>query len=220
MVQTIQKPPPRIADASDILPIVLNLSPLIELTEEQFAEFCSLNRDLHIERTATGELEIMASAFSETGNRHSKIAYQLEGWTRRDGSGMAFAPPAGFTLPNGAIREPDASWISRSRLEALTPEQRSGFFHICPDFVIELRSDTDRLSVLRAKMQEYMDNGARLGWLIDPQDQIVYIYRPEAEVETLENPQNVSADPILTGFTLDLTEVWDPWHRLSPETQE
>ena len=219
MIQTIQKPPPRAADANDILPIVLKLSPLIELTDRQFAEFCSLNRDLHIERTATGELEIMAPAFSETGNRHSKIAYQLEGWTRRDGSGMAFAPPAGFTLPNDAIREPDASWISQSRLEALTPEQRSGFFHICPDFVVELRSDTDRLSALQAKMQEYMDNGARLGWLIDPRNKRVYAYRPEAEVEVMENHESVSADPALPGFVLDLTEVWNPWHRLSPENQ-
>ena len=220
MVQTAQKPQTRTADPTEVLPIVLRLSPLIELTEEQFAEFCSLNRDLHIERTATGELEIMAPAFSETGNRHSKIAYQLEGWTRRDGSGLAFAPPAGFTLPNGAIREPDASWISRSRLEALTPEQRSGFYNICPDFVIELRSDTDRLSVLQAKMQEYMDNGARLGLLIDPLDKRVYIYRPDREVETLENPETVSADPILPGFTLDLREVWDPWHWLPADTQE
>ncbi len=222
MVQTIQRPPPRAADAGDILPlpIVLKLSPVIELTDRQFAEFCSLNRDLRIERTSTGELEIMAPAFSETGNRQSKITTQLEIWTSRNDSGMAFAPPAGFTLPNGAIREPDASWISLSRLQALTPEQRSGFFHICPDFVIELRSDTDRLSVLQAKMQEYMDNGARLGLLIDPQNRRVYIYRPEAEVEVMEDPESLSADPILPDFVLDLTEVWDPWRRLSPENQE
>ena len=216
MVTAAQKSPPKIAEATEVLPIVLTLRPLIEMNDRQFAEFCSLNRDLHIERTATGELEIMAPAFSETGNRQSKITTQLEVWTSRDGSGMAFAPPAGFTLPNGAIREPDASWISRSRLQALTPEQRSGFFHICPDFVTELRSDTDRLSVLQAKMQEYIDNGARLGWLIDPQDRTVYAYRPDQDVETLKNPEIVSADPILPGFTLDLTEVWDPWHTLTP----
>lgn len=209
MVQTAQKPQTHTADPTEVLPIVLKLHPLIELTEEQFAEFCSLNRDLRIERTATGELEIMAPAFSETGNRHSKIVYQLEGWTRRDGSGLAFAPPAGFTLPKGAIREPDASWISRSRLEALTSEQRSGFYNICPDFVLELRSDTDRLSVLQAKMQEYMDNGARLGLLIDPLDRRVYIYRPDREVETLDNPESVSADPVLPAFTLDLKEIWE-----------
>ncbi len=220
MVQTIQRPPPRTADTIDILPIVLKLSPLIELTEEQFAEFCSLNRDLRIERAATGELEIMAPAFSEISRRNSEICRQLANWTRQDDTGLSYDSSAGFTLPNGAIRGPDASWISLSRLQSLTPEQRSGFYHICPDFVIELRSDTDCLSVLRAKMQEYMDNGAHLGWLIDPQNKRVYIYRPDQEVQTLQNPESLSADPILPGFVLDLAEVWDPWRRLSPENQE
>ena len=171
MIQTIQKPPPRIADANDILPIVLKLSPLIELTDRQFAEFCGLNRDLHIERTATGELEIMAPAFSETSRRNSEICRQLANWTRQDGTGWAYDSSGGFTLPNGAIREPDASWISRSRLEALTPEQRSGFYHICPDFLVELRSDTDRLSVLRAKMQEYMGQRRPSGLAHRPPEQ-------------------------------------------------
>ena len=220
MVQTIQKPPAKLADAGEILPIVLKLSPLIELTDRQFAEFCGLNRDLHIERTATGELEIMAPAFSETGRKEGEIFRQLANWARQDKTGWTFAPPAGFTLPNGAIREPAGSWISLSRLEALTPEQRSGFIPICPDFVVELRSDTDRLSVLQAKMQEYMNNGARLGWLIDPQNKRVHTYRPNQEVQTIQNPESLSADPILPGFTLDLAEVWDPWHRLSSETSE
>ena len=211
MVQTAQKPQTRTADPTEVLPIVLRLSPLIELTEEQFAEFCSLNRDLHIERTATGELQIMAPAFSETGRKEGEIFRQLIELDEagRNGRSLSLAPPAGFTLPNGAIREPDASWISRSRLEALTPEQRSGFYNICPDFVLELRSDTDRLSVLQAKMQEYMDNGARLGLLIDPLDRRVYIYRPDREVESLDNPETVSADPILPSFTLDLKEIWE-----------
>ena len=212
--------PSKTEEATHVLPIALKLSPLIQLTDRQFAEFCGLNRDLHIERTATGELEIMAPAFSETGNRHSKIIAQLEIWSSMDISGMVFAPPAGFTLPNGAIREPDASWISKSRLEALTPEQRSGFYNICPDFVVELRSDTDRLSALQAKMEEYMSNGALLGWLIDPPQTRVYIYRPNQRTKALDSPQSVSADPILPGFTLDLTEVWDPWRNLFSEKSE
>ncbi len=224
MVITAPKPSPQAADSvTDAIgtpPIVLKLSPVIELTDRQFAEFCSLNRDLRIERTSTGELEIMAPAFSETSNRNVKITTQLEIWAERDSTGLSYDSSAGFTLPNGAIRGPDASWISLSRLQALTPEQRSGFYHICPDFVIELRSDTDRLSVLHAKMREYMDNGARLGWLIDPQNKRVYIYRPDQHVETLQDIQSVSAEPVLPGFTLDLAEVWDPWHRLSPENQE
>ena len=220
MVLTVQKPPPKLAQASGILPVVLRMSPLIELTDRQFAELCGLNRDLHIERTATGELEIIAPAFSETSNRNIKIAAQLEIWAGHDKSGIAFDSSAGFTLPNGAVRGPDASWISKSRLEALTPEQRSGFYNICPDFVVELRSDTDRLSALQAKMEEYMDNGARLGWLIDPSQTRGYIYRPDQRTQTLDSPQNVSADPVLPGFTLDLTEVWDPWRNLFPEKSE
>ena len=209
MVQTAQKPPSAVSDATEVLPLVLRLSPLIELTDTQFAEFCSLNPELHMELTATGELEIMAPAFSETGGKNSEIAGQLWQWTRQDGSGRAFDSSAGFTLPNGAIREPDASWISRSRLEDLTPEQRGGFYNICPDFVVELRSDTDRLSVLQAKMQEYIASGAQLGWLIDPQTRSVHTYRPDSEVQTLQNPETISADPILPGFTLDLKEIWE-----------
>ncbi len=209
MLQTAYKPPPQATTANEIPPIVLKLSPLIELTEEQFAQFCGLNSELHIERTATGELEIMAPAIGFTGGKELEIARQLGNWTRQDGSGAAFGPSMGYTLPNGAIRSPDASWIPRSRREELTPEDHNRFIPICPDFVIELRSDTDRLNTLQAKMEEYIQNGARLGWLIDPRNRRVYIYRPEAEVEMLENPGSVSGAPILPGFTLELTEIWE-----------
>ncbi len=209
MVQTVQRPPSRVSDASEILPIVLKLSPLIELSEEQFADFCGLNPELHIERTANGELEIMAPAIGFTGGKELEIARQLGNWARQDGSGAAFGPSMGYTLPNGAVRSPDASWVPRSRRAELTPEDRNRFIPICPDFVVELRSDTDRLNTLRAKMEEYMENGARLGWLIDPRDRRVYIYRPGQDVEILENLDSVSADPVLPGFTLDLTEIWE-----------
>ena len=218
MVTAAPKPPTKIAEATQILPIVLKLRPLIQLTEEQFADFCELNSDLRIERTASGELEIMSPTKGYTGAKELKAASQLEIWARRHRSGMAFGPSAGFALPNGAIRGPGTSWISRTRLEDLTPEQRSGFLPLCPDFVVELRSDTDRLSILQAKMQEYIANGAQLGLLIDPQTRSVHTYRPNQEVEILQNPETVSADPLLPGFTLDLTEIWDPWHRL--RTQE
>ena len=220
MVQTIQKPPPRVSDASEILPIVLKLSPLIELTEEQFAQFCELNRDLRIERAATGELEIMSPTNWETGRKNSKLTTQLEIWSERDGAGIALDSSTGFTLPNSAKRSPDASWILKSRMAELTPERLKGLAHICPDFVVELRSDTDRLNTLRAKMEEYMENGARLGWLIDPHDRRVYTYRSGQDVEILESPDSVSADPVLPGFTLKLRQIWDPWHRLSTENDE
>ena len=133
-------------------------------------------------------------------------------WARADGRGVAFGSSAGFTLPNRALRSPDASWILKTRLAELTDEQKRGFSRICPDFVIELRSSSDRLSALRRKMEEYIENGVRLGWLIDPLDPLrrVYVYRPGAEVEILERPETLSGEPELPGFTLDLKPVWEP----------
>ena len=209
MVITAPKPQTQVSHTTEILPIVLKLSPLIELTERQFAEFCQLNPELHIERTATGELQIMVPAIGFTGGKELEIARQLGNWARQDGSGAAFGPSMGYTLPNGAVRAPDASWVLRSRRTELTPEDRNRFIHLCPDFVVELRSETDRLSVLQAKMQEYINNGARLSWLIDPQTRCVHIYRPDSEVHTLQNPETISADPILPNFTLDLKEIWE-----------
>ena len=220
MVQTVQRPPPRVSEASEILPIVLKLSPLIELTEEQFAQFCELNRDLRIERAANGELEIMSPTKGLADNQNIKITTQLEIWTERNRTGVAFGSSMGYTLPNGAMRSPDASWVPKLRLAALAPEDKNRFIPICPDFVVELRSDTDRLNTLQAKMEEYMENGTRLGWLIDPRDRRVYIYRTGTEIEILEDPDSVSADPVLPGFTLKLREIWDPWHWLSTENDE
>ena len=223
MVTTATKPQPTTpADIPDtgVPPLVLTLSPAIQMTEEQFAHFCELNPNLRIERTRNGELEIMAPVFSETGGKEGEIFGQLWDWSKKDGSGRAYGPSAGFTLPNGAIREPDASWISRTRLQALTPEQRSGFYNICPDFVIELRSDTDRLSVLQAKMEEYIANGAQLGLLIDPRNARVHTYRPGSEPEILERPDSLSCDPILPRFTLDLQPIWEQPDWLPPQDPE
>lgn len=198
----------RVGLSVDTLPIVLRLSPVIELTEEQFLAFCEINHEARIERTAEGELEIMPPAGMYSSNRNIKVSARLEAWTVQDGTGIAFDSSGGFTLPNGAVRGPDAAWITKTRLAELTTEDKRGFGHICPDFVIELRSSTDSLRVLQAKMDEYIENGARLGWLIDPSEKRVYIYRPNSEVEILENPDTVSADPELKGFTLSLEEVW------------
>ena len=204
MTQTLS----RVEQSVEIPPIVLRLSPVIELTEAQFLAFCELNDDIRIERTAGGELEIMPPAGLYSGAENSKINLNLGIWTERDGTGVAFDSSTGFTLPNGAIRAPDASWIPKSRLAELTAEDKSGFGHVCPDFFVELRSRSDRLSVLMAKMDEYMENGARLGWLIDPQNRRVYVYRPNSEVEILNDPETVSADPELAGFTLELADIW------------
>ena len=193
-------------------PIVLRLAPAVRITGEQLEEICALNRDIRIERNAEGDLELMPPTLPVTGNQDANITADLAHWARADGRGVAFSSSAGFTLPNRALRSPDASWILRSRLAELTDEQKRGFSRICPDFVIELRSSSDRLSVLRRKMEEYMENGARLGWLIDPLDPLcrVYVYRPDVPAEVLERPDTLSGEPELPGFTLDLKPVWEP----------
>ena len=200
--------PTRTATEEGILPVRLNFEPA--MTDEQFEQFCAINDDLRIELTAEGVIEIMPPANSDTGFKEADIITDLNVWTRADGTGHAFSSNAGFTLPNGAVRSPDASWLRKSRLTALTAEERRGFARICPDFVVELRSSTDRLSVLQAKMEEYMANGARLGWLLDPSTRQAHIYRPGVPPEIIDNPASLSADPELPGFTLDLTPIWEP----------
>jgi len=178
------------------------------LTKKQFARLCQENRDLRFELTAQQELVIMPPAGSETGWRNGILTSYLVTWARSDRTGLAFDSSAGFTLPNGAIRSPDAAWVRRERWTALSQDQRKEFAPLCPDFVVELRSPTDRLSDLQYKMQEYSDNGARLGWLIDPIDKRVYVYRPGQPVELLDNPATLSGDPALLGFVLSVHDLW------------
>ena len=201
----------RTTKAAESEPFVIKFKPLIHMDDERFSKFCALNDDLRIERTAKGEIILMPPAHSDTGNRNADITTDLGMWTRADDTGRFYDSSTGFKLPNGALRAPDAAWISNSRLEALTQEERSGFYSICPDFVIELRSSSDSLSMLQDKMQEYMDNGARLGWLIDPMSspERVHIYRPQAEPRILDEPNEISGEPELPGFTLNLRRIWD-----------
>jgi Uma2 family endonuclease len=178
------------------------------MTEEQFYEFCLANRDLRIERTASGEVIVMPPAFSDTGNRNFNIAAQLWNWAERDGTGLGFDSSSGFTLPNGATRSPDAAWIKLERWNALTEQQKASFAPICPDFVIELRSASDTLSSLQKKMEEYIANGTVLGWLIDRKNRKVYIYRPHQELEILNAPETISGDPELLGLELVMAKIW------------
>lgn len=184
----------------------LNLRPVMELTDERLYVLCQANRELRFERTAQGELLLMAPTAGETGRRNAKLTQHLANWADSDGSGLVFDSSTGFVLPNGAMRSPDAAWLRRSRWEGLSPDQKQTFIPLCPDFVIELRSGTD---MLQDKLQEYMQNGALLGWLIDPPYQRVYVYRPSAPVECLEKVHSISGDPELPGFVLDLSQVWD-----------
>jgi Uma2 family endonuclease len=186
--------------------LILNLSPTIELTDEQFFQLCQNNRDLRLERTADGELIIMPPTGWESGNRNSRLTQRLGNWSDADGTGLAFDSSTGFKLPNGANRSPDASWVSRERLEALNPDPAK-FLPLAPDFVVELRSASDSLRTVQQKMQEYIDNGVRLGWLIDPQNQQVEIYRPGQEVEILRSPTSLSGENVLPGFVLNLAQI-------------
>jgi Uma2 family endonuclease len=188
------------------LPRNLNLY----VTAEQFSALAASNRDLQLERTAQGELIVNPPTGWETGKRNFSIIGQLYRWYDDNGAiGEAFECSTGFTLPNGAIRSPDASWISQERWDSLTDEQKGTFANICPDFVVELRSQSDTLTSLQEKMQEYMDNGAQVGWLIDPQTRTVGVYRVGLEVEVLSNPVELSGEDVLPGFVLNLHRVWD-----------
>jgi Uma2 family endonuclease len=190
-------------------PIVLKMPPQLQMTEEQFFEFCQINQDLRIERNKFGDISIMSPTGSETGNRDARIIQQLMNWADEDGTGIAFSSSTGFTLSTGAERSPDAAWIQLNRWNALSPEQQQRFASICPDFVVELRSQGDRLKPLQEKMLEYMQEpGIQLGWLIDRSSRKVYIYRPATEVDFLENPDTVSGDPVLPGFELNLSKIW------------
>ena len=187
--------------------IVLQMSPAIDLSEDNFFNFCQLNSHLRIERTSTGELIIMSPAGSETGNRNFKLIQQLANWTDKDGTGIGFDSSAGFILPNGATRSPDASWIELSKWNALSDAQKAKFAPLCPDFVVEIRSPSDSLKSLKDKMQEYIDNGVKLGWLIEPKTKIVEIYRRGKSPEVLKNPKSISGESTLPGFILDVSKI-------------
>ncbi len=195
--------------AEYLLPVVLHTRPAIEMDEKQFFEFCQLNRDWRIERTAEGDLEIMPPTGGETSNRNIELAAQVQLWTRQDNTGAAFDSSGGFALPNGAVRSPDAAWVRREQLANLTAEQKRRFLPLCPDFVIELRSPSDSLTTVQAKMREYLENGARLGWLLDPQERKAHVYRPGEAPQVSENPAKLSGEPELPGFVLDLRPIWE-----------
>jgi Uma2 family endonuclease len=188
-------------------------SELIELTHqlvtpEQFEELCIKYNELRLELTSTGELIVMPGTGFETGARNAYLTYQLMEWTIKDGSGICCDSSTIFVLPNGARRSPDASWVKREKTHSLTERERKGFGPFCPEFLVELRSESDRLTQLRAKMLEYIQNGASLGWLIDPFARRVYVYEPNQQVVILENPEIMSGEPLLPSFTLNLTKLW------------
>ena len=190
--------------------MVVDFSPLAtKVSDEEFAELCRLNPELQIERTSEGELVIVAPTGGKTGIRNAKLTMAFGLWAERDGTGQNFDSSTLFSLPNGARRSPDLSWIRNERWEALSPQQQEQFPPLCPDFVVELRSKTDSLKSLTEKMEEYLANGAELGWLIDPSERKVHIYRPGLAVEILSDPETVSGEPLLKGFVLEVRSLWD-----------
>ncbi len=191
-----------------LVPRVLRLRPAVELSDDQLFELCQINPDLRIECNKRGDLIMMSPAGSESSHRNIEIARQLADWAERDGTGIAFDSSGGFRLRKRAMRSPDGAWIRLTRWNKLTAEQKKKFAPICPDFVIELRSETDRLGTLKKKMQEYLEHGARMGLLIDPFQQKVYVYRQGRDVEVLGDPKSVSCGPVLRGFTLELKRIW------------
>jgi Uma2 family endonuclease len=177
------------------------------LTDDQFFQFCAVNKELRIERTAEGKIIMMSPTGGETGRRNAEVNRQVGNWAKQDGTGVVFDSNTEFRLPNGANRSPDASWVLKSRWEALPEAEREKFPPLCPDFVLELLSPSDNLGETKLKMEEYVANGARLGWLIDPKSKRVFVYT-DAGVQILEDARQLSGDPVLPGFRLDMSEIF------------
>jgi Uma2 family endonuclease len=182
---------------------------VFNLGEDEFFDFCQANRDLRIERSAKGEIIIMPPAGGYSGYQSGEVFSQLKTWTNKDGTGMAFDCSTGFLFPNGSMRAPDAAWVELKRLKKLSRREKERFIPLCPDFVIEVASPSDELSSLHEKMVEYREAGLRLGWLILPASRRAEIHSP-AEVQVLQSPQTLRADPVLPGFKLELASVWNP----------
>lgn len=183
------------------------------MTPARFFEFCQANRDYRIERNANGDIIVNSPESGSSGHGNARLARLFDEWAEADGSGTVFGSSAGFILPNGATRSPDLSWVRNERLKHISEQDWNRFLPLCPDFVLELRSPTDRLESLQEKMREYISNGARLGWLLDPLRKQIHIYRPHAEPEILDDPKEVSANPILPGFRLAVPRIWTAMNR-------
>ncbi|PSR17586.1 Uma2 family endonuclease [filamentous cyanobacterium CCP3] len=188
--------------------LTLTLDPVVRLTREQFYELCKVNHDIRLERSSTGDLILMPPTGWESGRQNSKLNLRVGTWAEQDGTGVVFDSSTGFSLPNGADRSPDVAWVEKSRIEAISPDPAK-FLPLAPDFVIELRSATDKLATLQHKMAEYRDCGVRLGWLIDLQEKRVEIYRRGRPTEYLSQPEQLSGEDVLSGFVLTLATIWE-----------
>lgn len=188
--------------------MVLRMEAVVEMGDEHFYALCQNNPDMRLERNAGGDVVIMPPTGGDTSRRNAEIIVQLGIWARRDGTGVLFDSSGGFRLPNGTVRAPDVAWVAKERLEGLSAEERRRFLPLCPDFVVELRSESDALYAVQKKMREYAACGARLGWLIDPSERRVEVYRRGQPVEVLIGISAISGEPVLPKFALELAHVW------------
>ena len=188
--------------------MVLRMEAVVEMGDEHFYALCQNNPDMRLERNADGDVVIMPPTGGDTSRRNAEIIVQLGIWARRDGTGVLFDSSGGFRLPNGTVRAPDVAWVAKERLEGLSAEERRRFLPLCPDFVVELRSESDALYAVQKKMREYAACGARLGWLIDPSERRVEVYRRGQPVEVLIGISAISGEPVLPKFALELAHVW------------
>jgi Uma2 family endonuclease len=194
--------------ALQAVPLPLRIRPATPMSDRQLLEFCAANDVLRVEREPNGEILVMTPAGGRTGKKNTDVILELAYWARANSRGVAFDCNTGFLLADGSMRSPDAAWVERSRWDALTEDEQEGYPPLCPDFVIELRSPSDRLNELEAKMQQWIANGARLAWLIDPVRTSVTIYRPSVVAELLERPATVHGDGPVAGFVLEMARIW------------
>ncbi len=189
--------------------LLLHMKPVLDLNDDQFYEFCRLNSELRIERTAEGDIIVMPPTGGETGRKNARLLTLFVNWDVVENSGVSFDSSTGFILPSGATRSPDIAWVRKSRLATLTAEQKQKFIPLCPDFVLELRSLSDSLSSVKEKMAEYIANGAELGWLLDAVNRTVLIYRPGGRVDVLDDPETISGEPVLPGLVVNIRRIWE-----------
>ena len=188
--------------------LTVDFHSILTITDEQFYQLCLQNPEIKFERTVDRELIIMSPTGGGTGKRNSEILIELGIWNRQQKSGVIFDSSTGFILPNGSIRSPDVAWIPNYKWEQISLQEQEKFISLCPDFIVELRSQSDRLKLLQEKMVEYTENGTRLGWLINRKDRTVEIYRAGTEKEVLHNPTNLSGEDVLSDFVLNLELIW------------
>ncbi len=191
------------------MPLPLRFRPETPMSDEELVRFCAANDFLRVERDANGEILVMTPAGNNTGRKNAYLIQVLGAWSDADGRGYAFDSNTGFTLPDGSMRSPDAAWIQAVRWDALSALDKERFSPICPDFIVELRSPSDNLAELQAKMEQWIANGAQAAWLIDPERQVVAVYRPGDEPEIHHHPTSVQGHGVIAGFELVMTRIWD-----------